>query len=91
MGVVARGQGRLDEAETWYRQALQLDAKGCAAQYNLGVLYQDHGGGGPERLRKARAAYHAYASCAGPRDPRKVADAAARVRGVEAILAGGAK
>lgn len=39
LGILLRRQGRFEEAESAYRQALQFDPDYALAHYNLGVLY----------------------------------------------------
>ncbi len=42
MGVAKRGLRKYDEAEVWYRKALELDPDDPRPWYNLGILTQDH-------------------------------------------------
>jgi len=42
MGVAKRGLKKFDEAEEWYRKAMEIDKKDPRPWYNLAVLNQDH-------------------------------------------------
>jgi tetratricopeptide (TPR) repeat protein len=83
MGVATRGQKRVKDAEKWYKQAQQIDPRGCAPLYNLAVLYHDYKTGQPEELRKAQDYYNNYTRCQGRTDPEKVADSRRRIKDIE--------
>lgn len=81
MGVALRGDRRIDEAETWYKKAGQLDPRNCSIYYNLGLLYQDYKSTPPD-LTEAQKYYNKYASCPG-QDPEKLADARRRIKDID--------
>ena len=56
MGVLARHDGRFDDAEGFYRSCLRAQPNYAAAHLNLGILYELYMG----RLSEALAAYNNY-------------------------------
>lgn len=83
MGVALRGQRKIEDAETWYKKAGQVDPRLCSIHYNLGLLYQDYKAGSPEELRKAQEYYNKYTSCQGRTDPDKVSDSKRRIKDID--------
>jgi tetratricopeptide (TPR) repeat protein len=56
MGVIARRDGRFDDAEEYYKSCLAAQPTYAAAHLNLGILYELYMG----RLSEALAAYNDY-------------------------------
>jgi tetratricopeptide (TPR) repeat protein len=83
MGVAVRGQRRMDEAETWYKKAQQIDPRSCAPLYNLGLLYQDYKSGNENELRRAQEYYNKYISCPSRTDADKVSDSRRRIKDID--------
>jgi tetratricopeptide (TPR) repeat protein len=83
MGVAARGQRRIDEAEQWYQKAKGIDSKSCAVIYNLGVLWQDYKlKEDNSNLNTAKQLFNDFLAC-GRADNDKVADAKRRIKDVD--------
>ena len=66
MGVIARKQGRFDDAEQYYRRCIKADGGYAAARLNLGILYELYMG----RYSEALVAYGEYQMASAQPDPR---------------------
>ena len=82
MGVALRGQRKNDEAESWYKKVLQIDAKYCGALYNLGLVYQDYKTGSPDDMNKGKDFYNKYISCERT-DKEHIEDARRRIKDID--------
>ena len=63
LGDLCRELKRSEEAEQWYRKALERDANHAPAYNNLGILYQEQ-----KRFEEAESQYR-KAMEADPREP----------------------
>jgi tetratricopeptide (TPR) repeat protein len=82
MGVALRGQRKNDEAESWYKKVLQIDAKYCGALYNLGLIYQDYKTGSPDDMNKGKDFYNKYIACERT-DKEHTDDARRRIKDID--------
>jgi adenylosuccinate synthase len=83
MGVASRGLKKIDEAESWYKKAADLDPKNCAIQYNMGVLYQDYKSDpANNNLNTAKDFFSKYRSC-GNTNADKVKDSERRIKDID--------
>lgn len=82
MGIALRGQRKNDEAESWYKKVLQIDAKYCGALYNLGLVYQDYKTGSPDDMNKGKDFYNKYIACERT-DKEHIEDARRRIKDID--------
>ncbi|MCA1663486.1 MAG: hypothetical protein LC659_04325, partial [Myxococcales bacterium] len=87
MGVAQRGLKKIDDAESWYKKASEIDPKRCDVQYNLGVLYQDYKSDPANaNLNTAKDLFGKFRSC-GYGDAKKVQDAERRIKDIDDTFA----
>ncbi|HEX6835181.1 MAG TPA: hypothetical protein VF334_01345, partial [Polyangia bacterium] len=87
MGVASRGLKKIDDAESYYKKAADLDPHNCAVQYNLGVLYQDYKSDPANaNLNQAKDFFSKFRSC-GNADQKKMADAERRMKDIDDTFA----
>tara|TARA_R110002072_G_scaffold121890_5_gene256177 strand:+ start:2001 stop:2738 length:738 start_codon:yes stop_codon:yes gene_type:complete len=66
LGLIERQQGQFDQAEAFYKHALELDARNVATIKNLAILLDLYRG----QLAEALVLYEQYQSMAGDSDPK---------------------